>query len=247
MFASDGSYKQGESTQQSFMHNLPPLRSLDLQAPTPFSGEQMHTEAFSHSTTHPYSEARYNVPEHYNIRSPYMPNHPATYDHRPPEHQTAAELPQPIHLHYPNHSQQAQDRRPNDLSNLLNNLDPALAPEVFLPKATETPTSETSEPPTLRKGSLKEKARIDVLDDGGSRPRAFVACRGCRTRKIKCDGARPTCNNCAKRAKADEECTYDAVPRRRGPDKQKGGRQRMTKEAKQRIMQAPEASPTGSS
>lgn len=63
-----------------------------------------------------------------------------------------------------------------------------------------------------------------------------------RARKIKCDGGKPECNNCTKRAKADEPCAYDAAPRRRGPDKQKGGRQRMTKEAKQRMLQGTDTS-----
>jgi hypothetical protein len=56
-----------------------------------------------------------------------------------------------------------------------------------------------------------------------------------RNRKIRCDGARPICHNCSKRAaereKAHEEpepeCSYDPVPKRRGPDREPGARQRI--------------------
>ena len=47
-----------------------------------------------------------------------------------------------------------------------------------------------------------------------------------RSRKIRCDGAKPTCHNCTRRA---SDCKYDAVPRRRGPDKKPGARQRTVK------------------
>jgi hypothetical protein len=44
-----------------------------------------------------------------------------------------------------------------------------------------------------------------------------------RGRKIRCDSARPSCNNCVRRNNA---CEYDAVPKRRGPDKVPGMRKR---------------------
>lgn len=53
-----------------------------------------------------------------------------------------------------------------------------------------------------------------------------------RTRKIRCDGAKPQCHNCSRRSKNGEDCTYDAVPKRRGPDKTPGARQRMAREAR---------------
>ncbi|KAJ9113868.1 hypothetical protein QFC19_000061 [Naganishia cerealis] len=49
----------------------------------------------------------------------------------------------------------------------------------------------------------------------------FVACTKCRHRKIKCGGQRPICENCEKKGL---ECVYDVVVKRRGPDKQPGGR-----------------------
>ena len=47
-----------------------------------------------------------------------------------------------------------------------------------------------------------------------------------RSRKIRCDSTRPTCNNCTRRS---NECEYDLVPKRRGPDKRPGTRQRSCK------------------
>src|SRR6267154_1713174 len=37
-----------------------------------------------------------------------------------------------------------------------------------------------------------------------------------RSRKIRCDSTRPNCQNCIKRG---NECIYDKVPKRRGPNK----------------------------
>ncbi|THH18643.1 hypothetical protein EW146_g2361 [Bondarzewia mesenterica] len=53
-----------------------------------------------------------------------------------------------------------------------------------------------------------------------------IACRQCRARKIRCDSTRPECNNCLRR---NNECVYDAAPKRRGPDKRPGTRQRSCK------------------
>ncbi|KAF7317408.1 Zn(2)-C6 fungal-type domain-containing protein [Mycena chlorophos] len=56
-----------------------------------------------------------------------------------------------------------------------------------------------------------------------------IACRPCRGRKIKCDSSRPQCSNCVRR---HTECIYDAAPKRRGPDKNPGTRQRSCKTRK---------------
>lgn len=47
-----------------------------------------------------------------------------------------------------------------------------------------------------------------------------------RSRKIRCDSTRPHCQNCVKRG---NECVYDKVPKRRGPDKRPGTRKRSCK------------------
>ncbi|KAI9455242.1 hypothetical protein BJY52DRAFT_1280837 [Lactarius psammicola] len=53
-----------------------------------------------------------------------------------------------------------------------------------------------------------------------------IACRQCRSRKIRCDSTRPKCQNCLKRG---NDCVYDKVPKRRGPDKRPGTRKRSCK------------------
>ncbi|PPQ68813.1 hypothetical protein CVT24_007698 [Panaeolus cyanescens] len=53
-----------------------------------------------------------------------------------------------------------------------------------------------------------------------------IACRQCRSRKIRCDSQRPSCNNCLRRS---NDCQYDSAPKRRGPDKNPGTRQRSCK------------------
>lgn len=56
-----------------------------------------------------------------------------------------------------------------------------------------------------------------------------------RTRKIRCDGAKPVCHNCSKRSTGNNDCNYDAVPKRRGPDRTPGARQRIAKDSKDEI------------
>ncbi|OBZ71009.1 hypothetical protein A0H81_09136 [Grifola frondosa] len=60
---------------------------------------------------------------------------------------------------------------------------------------------------------------------GKPRRRVYVACVQCRSRKIRCDGARPMCHNCGRRTDLGELCSYDPEPKRRGPDRQPGARQ----------------------
>jgi hypothetical protein len=76
--------------------------------------------------------------------------------------------------------------------------------------------------------------RVDCSSSPQASPReqrketsvVVIACRQCRGRKIRCDSTRPICNNCVRRS---NECEYDAVPKRRGPDKRPGTRQRSCK------------------
>jgi len=97
----------------------------------------------------------------------------------------------------------------------------------------------------------KDKLRIDLASDqppttqGLPRARVFVACLewyapsphrcliavlicfASRIRKIRCDGAKPMCFHCDQRE--ENECTYDTLPKRRGPDKIRGARTRGAK------------------
>ncbi|KAJ6517296.1 hypothetical protein C8R47DRAFT_1086911 [Mycena vitilis] len=71
-------------------------------------------------------------------------------------------------------------------------------------------------PSNSKRGASKEISLSTVV----------IACRPCRGRKIRCDSNRPSCNNCVRRK---NECIYDAAPKRRGPDKRPGTRQRSCK------------------
>ena len=49
--------------------------------------------------------------------------------------------------------------------------------------------------------------------DGANKPKR-IACVLCRKRKLRCDGARPTCGTCKRLA---HECAYDEVRKKSGP------------------------------
>ncbi|KIY72469.1 hypothetical protein CYLTODRAFT_37194 [Cylindrobasidium torrendii FP15055 ss-10] len=106
-----------------------------------------------------------------------------------------------------------------------------------LPSARPSPSDEatTDDRSNSRKGR-RSKEKIELAPDqppttqGKPRARVYVACVQCRSRKIRCDGAKPICHNCNKRG--HPECNYDPVPKRRGPDKTPGARQRMARELK---------------
>ncbi|KAI0712149.1 hypothetical protein C8Q76DRAFT_622567 [Earliella scabrosa] len=80
--------------------------------------------------------------------------------------------------------------------------------------------------------SRREKPRLELAPDqplttqGKPRTRVYVACVQCRNRKIRCDGAKPICHNCSRRTENPHICTYDTAPKRRGPDRIPGARQR---------------------
>lgn len=48
------------------------------------------------------------------------------------------------------------------------------------------------------------------------RQKVSLACQECRDRKIKCDGARPTCGPCVKKKKPEGTCVYEPERARRG-------------------------------
>ncbi|KAF9485849.1 hypothetical protein BDN70DRAFT_795185 [Pholiota conissans] len=107
-----------------------------------------------------------------------------------------------------------------------------------------TPDTRQLDAPKPKKGR-REKPRIELAPDqppttqGKPRARVYVACLQCRTRKIRCDGAKPVCHNCGRRATGGNECNYDPVPKRRGPDKTPGARQRMARDVKSDVESVP--------
>ena len=53
----------------------------------------------------------------------------------------------------------------------------------------------------------------DDADGGLPRPKR-IACIICRKRKLKCDGAKPSCGKCSR---LGHKCAYDEVRRKSGP------------------------------
>ncbi|KAF9267309.1 hypothetical protein L218DRAFT_855595 [Marasmius fiardii PR-910] len=106
------------------------------------------------------------------------------------------------------------------------------------PAAEVSPDSDSFAPDPPKRKS-RQKPKIELAPDqptttqGKQRKRVYVACQQCRARKIRCDGAKPICHNCHHRANSNGECNYDPVPRRRGPDKTPGARQRMARESRE--------------
>ncbi|KAI0720844.1 hypothetical protein C8T65DRAFT_692713 [Cerioporus squamosus] len=92
-------------------------------------------------------------------------------------------------------------------------------------------SARSEESGTQKSSSPSEKARADVSADlpltahGKPRVRVYLACLQCRNRKVRCDGTKPECFNCTKRADPTlGQCSYDAAPRRRGKDRTPGSR-----------------------
>ncbi|KAF5376310.1 hypothetical protein D9615_008498 [Tricholomella constricta] len=86
-------------------------------------------------------------------------------------------------------------------------------------------------PPMSSSSERKEPSTNSTVASGSREPRkeistVVIACRQCRSRKIRCDSTRPVCNNCVRRSNI---CEYDSVPKRRGPDKNPGTRHRRCK------------------
>ncbi|TFK44027.1 hypothetical protein BDQ12DRAFT_717221 [Crucibulum laeve] len=79
--------------------------------------------------------------------------------------------------------------------------------------------AERVEPSVAGVASTSRESRKEISS-------VVIACRQCRGRKIRCDSTRPVCNNCVRRSNV---CEYDAQPKRRGPDKRPGTRQRSCK------------------
>lgn len=63
-------------------------------------------------------------------------------------------------------------------------------------------------------GSLSRANSQDGQKDDASKQPKRIACVLCRKRKLRCDGARPTCGTCKRLA---HDCAYDEVRKKSGP------------------------------
>ncbi|KAI0330797.1 hypothetical protein GY45DRAFT_1323136 [Cubamyces sp. BRFM 1775] len=87
-------------------------------------------------------------------------------------------------------------------------------------------SSDTDERHPKKTRIALDPSQPTVTAQGQPRARVYVACHECRSRKVRCDGAKPICYNCHRRSPDTTACTYDSVPKRRGQDKAPGTRVR---------------------
>lgn len=81
--------------------------------------------------------------------------------------------------------------------------------EGFFNDLSQQPESnETRQSPTGTTNSQDAQGQ-----DAASKPKR-IACVLCRKRKLRCDGARPTCGTCKR---LSHDCAYDEVRKKSGP------------------------------
>jgi hypothetical protein len=85
--------------------------------------------------------------------------------------------------------------------------------ETFFNDLSRQPSDSNEHPD----GSPQHNSRTNSLegqkDDGANKVKR-IACVLCRKRKLRCDGARPTCGTCKRLA---HDCAYDEVRKKSGP------------------------------
>ncbi|KAG8214094.1 hypothetical protein J3R82DRAFT_10852 [Butyriboletus roseoflavus] len=137
-------------------------------------------------------------------------------DVSPHQYPNARLPPPPSHLNIPYHTHR---RFPPDARD-----HPYPSPPS--PAAPVPPDSDQRSPPLKRDPVSPRSTPSATQPPRREGANLVIACRQCRARKIRCDSTRPICHNCVRRS---NECQYDAVPKRRGPDKRPGTRQRSCK------------------
>lgn len=84
----------------------------------------------------------------------------------------------------------------------------------------QSPTSQVDSPSTVPSLAQQPQPQQPSSSTNKSRPtkrqKVSLACQECRDRKIKCDGARPTCGPCLKKKKPEGTCVYEPERARRG-------------------------------
>ncbi|KAI0074422.1 hypothetical protein K474DRAFT_1601483 [Panus rudis PR-1116 ss-1] len=187
-------------------------------------------------------ELTVQIPDAHLLETLQHPNSTAVQHLLPPSHSHSEYgLQQPPMLHMDPQPGRLQVPNISPVDEFAFNLPQTSLPEPHLSLSHE-PLSSTSSRARLSMPSPEQKHQISPSTrkaapaSGGnatpSRPprreasSTVIACRQCRARKIRCDSTRPVCHNCTRR---NNECEYDAVPKRRGPDKRPGTRQRSCK------------------
>ncbi|KAF7314507.1 Zn(2)-C6 fungal-type domain-containing protein [Mycena kentingensis (nom. inval.)] len=169
------------------------------------------------SSAHESSSSSSSYPQYSHIRAPYPPQSPVDAPYERPYYDYRQGMPPTSSARLPEMTRIETQYTRRD--------DQPLSATPVSPDSDQWPSPTA--PSTKPKKSRREKPRIELAVDqplttqGKPRARVYVACIQCRTRKIRCDGAKPVCYNCTKRT-GSNDCDYDSVPKRRGPDKNPG-------------------------
>ncbi|KAJ3777956.1 hypothetical protein FB446DRAFT_715701 [Lentinula raphanica] len=218
---------------------------------------QIHGEFYSHPQIEVHNKHSYPYPSHYSSSSgDFSPVTPTVYaEHSSQQtfdpqinHRTDAaphteslilgsqESPTSTTSIFPGHADYSLGIEPVPYASEYSPSTSSLS-HSWLP--TVDHTSATVQSP--KRKPRRERPRIALAPDqppttqGKPRARVYVACIQCRNRKIRCDGVKPICYNCGRKSGGGTDCNYDAAPRRRGPDKTPGARQRIARELRQEI------------
>ncbi|KAJ3773212.1 hypothetical protein FB446DRAFT_13305 [Lentinula raphanica] len=96
----------------------------------------------------------------------------------------------------------------------------------------------------LPPGRRNQKRKHSEQEPGSRPKKTLIACDFCRGRKLRCDGARPSCSNCETRD--NQVCVYQSYPRRRGPGKAPKGQRKKKSAATTSASERSRASNEGS-
>ncbi|KAK0464276.1 uncharacterized protein EV420DRAFT_1744704 [Desarmillaria tabescens] len=102
-------------------------------------------------------------------------------------------------------------------------LPPIAAPSGLSEEVSSSGTDDDGDGEYTPTKSRRGKKRVRSTSPGGDDSRrksvkkTLIACDFCRGRKLRCDGARPSCMNCT--ARDNRPCVYQSTPKRRGPGK----------------------------
>jgi len=83
--------------------------------------------------------------------------------------------------------------------------------DFFNDLSQDVPIEDSAEP---QSGKAHRKGSDTAGENEGNSKAKRIACVLCRKRKLRCDGARPTCGTCKR---LTHECAYDEVRKKSGP------------------------------
>ncbi|EIN11157.1 hypothetical protein PUNSTDRAFT_118688 [Punctularia strigosozonata HHB-11173 SS5] len=204
---------------QYVFSNVPSVSSVQVSAQQMLEPLEIASSRQSFPNAHPHSISHHHPHPAQGHQDPSRK--PMGLDWLSPR--TASSLSSPL-------SYSPSSSRPVTANDATGNISPTTGSPVS-PHSTRPRSDTVSSTTTTTTAANAAPADTTAAGLSGGKLRreastTVIACRQCRARKIRCDSTRPVCNNCVRRC---NECQYDAVPKRRGPDKVPGTRRRRPK------------------